>query len=85
MTTPGSQTSQNPVDLFKNSHILLSHITLQEVRCMLQVDVIFRLFPGKTDIPCFTTVEKLWQIIDEVYFIPRAPVWKVKKAKAKKD
>ena len=53
---------------------------MEEVSWMLQVDIIFLSFHGQSDIPCFTNAKKLWQIIDIVYFMPQASVWRVKKS-----
>ena len=40
---------------------------------MLQAEVIFRLFPGETDIPCFTTANNCGKLLMDytLYFDPK--------------
>ena len=40
---------------------------------MLQADVIFRLFPGETDIPCFTNAKNCGKLLMDytLYFDPK--------------
>ena len=70
MTTPGSL-----VNFLKTFHILGLFCKSLVASCKMT-------FP-ETDIGYFTTLKKLWQIIDGVYFLPQAAVCKVKKDQAK--